>query len=112
MFKFSNVVQQSFLIGCTLLGASVAAAQEPDSGAVAIPVVYGDLDLTKEQDAQELYQRLRVAARHACRRTYDQPLAGLAEYRACTAAALQDAVRKFNSETLTILHAQTRSNAS
>lgn len=98
------------LLGAVTLSLGVAAAHagEVTQDGVTITyrtVKYADLDLSRQQDARELYMRLKVAAERVC--SNGEPALALkvrAMERDCAEAALTDAVRKVGHPALAALH--------
>jgi UrcA family protein len=93
----------------TLVGALALYTMSPSGLAAAAPddrvrqeiVRFGDLDLTRPADAQELYRRIRHAARTVCEPIGQggSPLA-LSD-RSCVVQAIARAVAEVNSPLLT-----------
>ena len=85
---------------CLLLGWSASAfgAIDPDGGVVSKTVKFKDLDISKAEGAQALYDRISAAAREVCRA---QPYNFV---RDCRARAVDDAVLGVGSPLLTSIH--------
>lgn len=93
------------------LGTASAYAEPHAAEAVAIEVVYSDLDLNSAAGTETLYQRLRGAARNACGDS-GKRISEIRAYRACYSNALEAAVSGFNSVRLTALHEQSDEQSS
>jgi len=82
------------------LGVQPAHATPPQS-APSLVVHYADLDLSRNEGAAVLYQRLRVAAETVCLPLDDLALPRHAMFRACVANAISAAVAKVDRPSLT-----------
>lgn len=82
------------------LMASAALAAAPAAPAT-VTVSYGDLDLTKEAGVEQLYARLRRAAKSVCGPDTDiRDLPGTTSRNACIAKALAEAVEATHNDRL------------
>ena len=93
-------------IRCTLLAASMlllnTGASAADDEMAARVVRYDDLDVTHEDGAAVLYERIRTAARSVCKRTFHDPaLESLAPTSICVKGAMRRAIARVNSPALT-----------
>jgi UrcA family protein len=87
----------------TLMLIGSAAAHPSRVGEVPTKTVsFRDLDLSTSQGAQALYVRLKDAAREVCAG------AELAEFDACRARAIEDAVKDVGSPLLSAVQAENR----
>lgn len=93
------------------LGATALALFAVNAGATtssAVPtyqVRFADLDLTKPQDTQQLYSRLRNAAREVCTDFADRKSTVMrTRFRECRNQALSDAIETIGNPSLTALH--------
>lgn len=92
----------------TLIGALVLYSVSPNSLAAEPPdsvsqktVRFGDLDLTRPAGAQELYGRIRHAARDVCETMSAGGFAAAIRNRICTEQAIAQAVAAVDSPLLT-----------
>jgi len=69
-----------------------------------VPVHYSDLNVNSSQGAQQLYARLKSAAKTACGSEPDRRLDQRVAFDHCRMDALSEAVSEVNSRTLTALH--------
>jgi|SRR4051812_33529415 UrcA family protein len=103
----------SAMLTALLLAAGNAGAADRTATSADIAVKYSDVELNSEADAENLYKKLRSAARAVC----DDNAGGhrTLEIRTraerCTTQVLADAVRRINQPMLTALHATKSSNA-
>jgi UrcA family protein len=94
------------LAGCLLAGTLSVAHAAPPSDAVPTTVVkYGDLNISTDDGARALYQRITAAARRVCPLDDSRELAQTARSNACRTAAVARAVRDINSPRLAELYA-------
>ncbi|HYB65314.1 MAG TPA: UrcA family protein [Steroidobacteraceae bacterium] len=94
-------------LACTCLTGNVAAKDH--NVTIAIPVSTQGLDLSKPDDAQTFYTRLRNAAWVACTRGTRVDLVPLENPRYCIEKALGNAVRIAKTPLVTQLYLQTHS---
>jgi UrcA family protein len=108
------------IIAKSIVAVSFAAALAADSAAThaaepavrSIIVRYAELDLSKRQGIEILYERIRGAAKRVCR-----PDSGAlaihdrASWRDCYQDAIERAVKQVNVPTLTALHRTKTSSA-
>jgi UrcA family protein len=85
-----------------LLAGSAAHAANRVGDVPTKTVNFRDLDLSTSQGAQALYDRLKDAAREVCAG------AELAEFDACRARAIEDAVKDVGSPLLSAVQAEDR----
>ena len=78
---------------------SAAAAPDRDGEPVTKTVRFGDLDLSSAGGAQELYERIKWAARIVCRDS-----ASYRSMHACRARAVETAVAGVSSPLLSSVH--------
>jgi UrcA family protein len=97
---------QAVVIGAAALGAflGLAIPAHADVPPKQQSVDYQDLDLTREQDVQRLYSRLRGAARGVCSSVDGRTRFERAQYRECYDQALTRAVNEVNVTQLSKLH--------
>jgi UrcA family protein len=69
-----------------------------------VQVRYSDLDLSRPDDAMRLYRRIKSAARRACGEADPRNLSAHMQYEECYGRAVENAVEKVHSNTLTALH--------
>jgi UrcA family protein len=77
---------------------SVSLSMSDDTPRVVVR--YDDLDLTSEQGAVTLYQRISGAARQVCPNASGPSLRAMQLQRSCISAAIERAVTDVNSPTL------------
>jgi UrcA family protein len=82
----------------------VANAVETPHRADERVVAYSDLDVTRSDDAAELYRRIESAARDACRMGPSGALVLRAQGRRCVEEAVAAALAEVNSPPLTARH--------
>lgn len=96
-------------VALSCLMAPVASAGETvtaRSGAASRVVRYGDLDLTSQADAQQLYARLQYASERVCGSRPDERDLKLQRlHDKCVSEALANAVGQVNDTKLSALHA-------
>lgn len=80
-----------------------AALAQPD-GSVSIRVPVYDLDLTRNDHVQALYQRLRRAARQVCGDRDLRNITATQDWRHCYYNALKNAVESVDSPELNSVH--------
>ncbi len=107
--------QRNALIGLALAATSLAGglahAERAPSQFKTVGVRYSNLDLANPDGAQALYQRIKIAARHACGREVVEDLTLFAHYRECYDNAVANAVATVQSNRVTELHhAESQSN--
>ncbi len=96
-------------LGFTAYGQSATAQ---DSDAPSMKVRYADLNLTSEEGARALLQRIRHAARIVCDQQWGDPTEAAMLARSCVADATRQAVAKANSPLVTALYSgKPRTNA-
>jgi UrcA family protein len=94
------------LCGCLFAGALSVAHAAPSSDAVPTAVVkYGDLNISTNDGALVLYQRIAAAARRVCPPEDSRDLAQAARSNACRTAAVARAVREVHSQRLAEVYA-------
>jgi UrcA family protein len=97
------LARTSVMLALGLLSAAAMAGNRPASpsdGAPRVVVHYDDLDLTSEQGALTLYQRISGAAKEVCPSARGPGLLPMQLRRACIASAIERAVSDVNSPTL------------
>jgi UrcA family protein len=99
----SRVIGVALAIAAASLFADVASAR--DDGQVSTVVKYGDLDLSRSADTQQLYARLKDASEQVCGSEYTRDLRMQRLLKACYVGALNRAVERVNEPNLTALHA-------
>jgi UrcA family protein len=94
----------ALMLSMTLLVGSVAALAAPNrDGELATRTVrFGDLDLSTAVGAEELYERITLAARLVCR-----PSASFKSMHKCRARAVEGAVAGVGSPLLSSVHRST-----
>jgi UrcA family protein len=91
------------------LAVNHAGATEPTEGASSVVVHFADLDLSRPNDAQKLYDRLQAAARKVCRGSGlgdgggMEDLARLRLFHNCVDRALANAVSDVDSARVTAI---------
>jgi UrcA family protein len=104
----SLVSQRSALIGLALastgLACGLARAEPPSPQFETVVVRYSDLDLDKQNGAEALYRRIKIAARQACGAAAIEDLAVFARYRECYGAAVANAVTAVKSTRVSELY--------
>jgi UrcA family protein len=89
---------------CPLLSSLVGAETSERS----IVVSLHDLDANDPDDARVIYERIKLAAEHVCRRSSDRDMALTPERWACVRAAIARAVASIRSPALTRLAGEPR----
>ena len=88
------------LIAAALIGSLAASftlvSHADEAAAPQIVVKYGDIAISNERGAEELYRRIWAAAVTVCRPLDDSNLAIRAKVRTCVHNAIADAVVKVN----------------
>lgn len=94
------------LITSLLLAAGAASAADRSATSRDITVKFSNAQLTNEADAEQVYRKLRLAARRVCDDIAggNRTLVERMHVRQCVDAALADAVRKIDQPRLTALH--------
>jgi UrcA family protein len=82
------------------LATAAPEADEPQSTVVR----YGDLDLSRPEDARRLYGRIKRAARMVCDNHPSSDIDRLNEYEKCLGQAVTAAVEKVQSAQLTAIY--------
>ena len=101
-----SLTSSAFLAGALLLATGTAGAADRTATSADIAVRFSDTQLNSEADAEQLYKKLRSAARAVC----DDNAGGhrTLEVRTraekCVNQVLADAVRKIDKPLLTALH--------
>ena len=80
------------------------SATAQDSDAPSVKVRYADLNLTSEDGAQALLQRIHHAARIVCDQQWSDSTEAVLLGRSCVAHATSRAVAKLNSPLVTALY--------
>ncbi|WP_331609127.1 UrcA family protein [Povalibacter sp.] len=101
---FKRVLQGALLSAvscCALTGVAAAAPAAPRQ----VTVHYGDLNLSTDVGAKQLYGRIRAAARAVCGAPDGLvPLTVISQHRQCTEEAVAAAVQKVDNGILTAMH--------
>jgi len=84
-------------------GAMSSSARAYDETPISKVVHFGDLDITKPEGARVLYRRIQAAAQQVCAPPMSRNLDTAAQEHICTQTAIDNAVRRVNSELLTAL---------
>lgn len=113
MFTASRISPSTVSLGVTrrvlltAVGAAAMSLLAIGSHAAGLPrqvaVNYEGIDLAKRADAENLYARLRAAARTVCLEPGGGQLSQLKRYRACYADTLSKAVAKVDHASVTAL---------
>jgi UrcA family protein len=104
----TNTTRNTLLsfIYCGCVSCAVGMLAAPANAATdEVPkriVRFGDLDISRPEDAKVLYHRIRVAAHEVC--AVSGRKLEYATESACVARAVDEAVRKVDSVMLTDLH--------
>lgn len=100
-----TVTAKGFALGAVALTAFLtahAAWAAPADGEPRTAVVkYQDLDLSRPQDVQKLYGRIKSAAQEVCDNDATSDLHRLAIYKTCMRNAVSDAISQVQSPQLT-----------
>ena len=95
-------VKRTALVGIAMLAAAVSANMASAANAneeVRTAVVsYSDLDLSRPQDVERFYRRVKNAARKVCDSPSGYDLSLLTKYHACLKKAVSDATSQVKSE--------------
>lgn len=95
---------QAALLAAVSCVASVAVADDP-AERKSITVHYGDLNLSNEAGVEQLYGRIRAAARSVCRSPREVvSLQVMQQRKQCANAAVAAAVKQVNNGILTAMH--------
>lgn len=101
-----KTILSSLTLGVLLLGTLPAAY----AGGPSKKIVFGDLDLAKQEDAAVLYQRIKRAAHDVCRREMSQTTSwdgsAMTHKNRCVKLIIDDAVTRVNQPTLTAIHGE------
>lgn len=89
-----------------LVLALSATAPAFSQSAASVDVRLGDLDLNNQDGASQAYERLRAAARRACRTEHQFGANSIAAIRTCARSALSQSVAQLNAPLLTALHTE------
>jgi UrcA family protein len=95
------------LATCAAIGA-VGIAHAAGADAPTLTVGYSDLDLSTQQGALVLYQRIEAAAYRVCAADDMLDLNAMATARVCREGAIAGAVRAVNRPTLASVYAERR----
>jgi UrcA family protein len=99
-----RVLQCSLLAAVSCVALTGVAAAAPDTSN-RITVRYGDLNLSTEDGVQQLYGRIRAAAKTVCGSPYGMvPLMVKESRRKCVDEAVAGAVSKVDNGILTAMH--------
>ena len=94
-----------FIVTSSVQIIGVAATSNPNASDNAIKVTFSDLDLSREEGVNTLYQRLKASARKVCGNPNGRELMAISQQRKqCYALALTKAVKKVGNESLEVLH--------
>jgi UrcA family protein len=93
------------LATCTAIGA-VGSVHAASADAAALTVRYSDLNLSTEQGALVLYERILAAAYRVCAAGNMLDLNAMASARVCREEAIAKAVRSVNSPMLATVYAE------
>lgn len=85
-------------------GAQAAPATDPVTGAPAVNVRFGDLNLATTAGVQTLYRRIAAAAKEVCPQADFAELGRYAISRACQARAIERAVREVHDPRLAAVY--------
>jgi UrcA family protein len=105
----SNIAKRCALVAIATVAAGLtvshAGATEPNQVARSVVVRFADLDLTRSQDAQTLYNRLHAAARLVCEYGGSgmEDLAHLRMFHDCVERAMANAVTDVGSARVTAI---------
>jgi UrcA family protein len=102
MWTHSAIIGLALLCGGLTAGSALATPMDRD--ARAAEVRYSDLDLSHPEAARVLYQRIKRAAREVCGQPDARDLSRYRSYQKCYEGAVEHAVEKVDSKTLTALH--------
>jgi UrcA family protein len=93
-------MMKKYVIGCVGLALSfvassnsVNAAEIPDSTPQVV-VRYGDLNLSRTEDVNQLYRRLTKAAEHVCGNLDGKTLERRSLFAHCTHEVMDDAITR------------------
>jgi len=90
----------SVLSGISTFGTAALEAVDVKS----VRVSFADLDLSREEGRQTLYQRLRGAADRVCEKPVSKAAREIREHRECYEDAMDKALREVGSRKLASLH--------
>lgn len=98
-----TLIVRGAVLGLALLSSGVVLADQDDH-VNRQTVRYRDLNLSRPEDVNKLYEGIRVTAKFVCE-SYDRlELAGRRQFQECVSNAVDAAVRKVGSEQLTAIH--------
>jgi UrcA family protein len=95
---------QAVLLAAVFCVAAVAAADDA-AETRSVTVRYGDLNLSSETGVEQLYDRIRAAARDVCGSPREMmPLQVRQQRTQCANVAVAAAVKQVNNRILTAMH--------
>lgn len=105
---FTRTAAAVFVAGAMALTASFAHASTPDADVKSVEVSYADLNLSTDQGAQALHQRIVYAARQVCPIYSNRDTTQLARNRQCVADAVARAMNDVGPKLAAVRSAQVR----
>lgn len=87
----------AMMLGLTTIAASADERTGPETRAIE----FGQLNTNSATGAEELYQRIRVAAQQVCASARGVPVSVTLQYRTCVDRALANAVRQLDQPLVT-----------
>jgi UrcA family protein len=110
--QYRKFLSTTLLCGSMILTAMNGWADDTSRTAHSHKVSYAGLNLSNNQDVEELYERIRRAARSVCDRGQVLTLRNMMEARECRAGAIANAVAQIRSANLAAHHSEkAQSNA-
>jgi UrcA family protein len=99
----ASVISGAALLGLVSIVPLTAVAAKADTS-LSVTVLYGDLDISNKEGAEQLYLRLQSAARRVCLASMAHPQNRVAP--ACYRQVLTQAVRDVKAPEVTEVHAR------
>jgi UrcA family protein len=109
--NLSSKIRRSAFAALLWAVSALALFNEPAIAdeVAAVTVNYADLDVSKPAGAQQLYQRIKSAARKVCAPLNGKDLHRMFLWRDCYEQAVADAVATIDRPALSALHQSERS---
>jgi len=103
-----NAFRISILLVAACIAPQLASAANRNAllvdGALRVTVLYDELDLSNKHGVENLYARLRGAARQVCTPFEGKELRRREAWKTCYNQALSSAVQQVNRDAVTALH--------
>jgi UrcA family protein len=102
--RYRKLLSTTLLCGSMILTGSNAWADDTSFIVRSYKVSYAELNLSNEPGVEELYGRIRRAARRVCNRGQRVTLSTVVQERECRADAIADAVAQVKNARLAAHH--------